>query len=72
MISSIDRYTVECDFTYNDLLLMKESLQDFGDAIRDAVPNDYEEMHEYEADQEKGLRCLALAVRINRLLEPLH
>jgi hypothetical protein len=67
-----DRYSVECEFTYSDLQIMHEALESLGEAARDSAPTDYETLAEYESDQEFGIRALALAMRIKRLLEPNH
>ena len=67
-----DRYLIECEFTYNDLAIMHEALEQLGEAARDSTPTEYETLVEYEADQDFGIRALALAVRIKRLMEPKH
>lgn len=72
MVSAVDRYTVECEFTARDLAIIHEALAALGEAARDGTPTDYESLAEYEEDQEYGIRALALAVRIERLMKPKH
>lgn len=72
MVSAVDRYTIECEFTARDLALIHEALTALGEVTRDATPTEYDSLAEYEEDQEYGIRALALAVRIKRLMEPKH
>ena len=69
---AIDRYTVECEFTRADLDLMAQALNEFGEAMREAAPTDYDTPQEYERDQELAIRALALALRVEKMSNPEH
>ena len=69
---AIDRYTVECEFTREQLSLMAQALTEFGDSLRDAAPTDYDTPEEYEKDQEVAIKALALGLRVTKMATPDH